>query len=243
MSWALVGSAAIGAVVSYKNKKDAKKAADKAEGSQNDRDKQYYDYLERMRDEPVRMQAWNPLEYAQGKDRLAQDDLRRQVSGTGMLGGLSHFGSGSLGKTEGGTISYDPATGSVFDAFKNSGYLDAIKNRMNYKPADDILDFDERYTTEGIKPGEVPDWAVGFKPKPPEPDPLPEGAGGSGLKTYGPPPAGSLTHPPAGATQLPAGAQPKPAGPGPQPLTGVQTPRLDLKKYDMMRNQLGGQEA
>lgn len=190
MTWGMIGAGAISVVGGYLGGKSKKKAAEKAAKAQTLKEENYRKYLEAQANAPKKMQHWNPVEYAQKKEMIEQDNLRRASLGAGMIGGMEHYGAGKTSKSKTGVTRYDRAGGSIMDSMKSAGFLDALKAQQNRKLDPGMLDIDKRYLTEGIKPGESPDWAVGVK-QPPPPAAPPAGVA---------PPAGAV--PPAG----PAGA-------------------------------------
>jgi len=176
MTMAVAGIGAAATLVGgYMSNRAAKAAASKKAKADKARQDEYMKYLKEQANAPKRMQNWNPVEYAQKKEMIEQDNLRRASLGAGMLGGMSHYGAGTTEKSKGGVMRYNRPTGSVMDAMKNSGFIEALKAQQARKLDPGMLDIDKRYITDGIKPGESPDWAVGVK-QPPPPAAPPAGA-------------------------------------------------------------------
>lgn len=171
MAGAIVAGAVVSAAAAAYAAKKRKQAEEKAIKAQQQRDKESIAYSEKQAAGPVKMQNWNPIEYAQKSEAIQQDNLRRAALGSMMAGGMGHFGGGTVSTSDRGTKRYNMAGGSLADALKASGYFDALKAQTDRKiDPKAMLDMDSRYVTEGIKPGEAPPWAVGLT-RPPAPDP------------------------------------------------------------------------
>lgn len=120
------------------------------------------DYIKEQQKAPVKMQNWNPLEYAQKREQIMQDNLKRKSMGKAAIAGAQHYGAGKSYKDARGVTRYDRAAGTGAEALAKGGVFDAIKAQYEREVNPDILNMDSRYVTEGIKPGEAPDWAVGL---------------------------------------------------------------------------------